>query len=173
MGLLSRAEKLPADVRSALDLDRGDRVLAHGRLDDGSWAVATTSSLVRSTGTSSASCRWCDVDRGSWDPTSSTLTVTWVDGRAPLLLRFAHPAKTSIMSVFRERVQASVVMSETVPVGTGLTARVAVRKDHHGNLLTQVVGDAGADLSDPLTQAAVRSALARLRSASGAPPEAW
>lgn len=173
MGLLSRSEKLPADVRAALDLDRGERVLAHGRLEDGSWAVATTTSLVRSDGSSTASCVWCDVDRGSWDPESSTLTVTWVDGHAPLLLRIADPAKTSLMRVFRERVQASVVMSETVPLGTGLTARVAVRKDHHGALVTQVVADAGADLSSPLAQAAVRSALTRLRSVSGAPPEAW
>ena len=173
MGLLSRSEKLPPDVRAALSLDRADRVLAHGRLDDGSWAVATSASLIRSDGTSTASCTWCDVDRGSWDPESSTLTVTWVDGHAPLRLRIAEPTKTSLMRVFRERVQASVVVSETVPLGAGLTARVAVRKDHVGNLLTQVVGDAGADLSAPLAQAAVRSALARLRSASGAPPEAW
>lgn len=172
MGLLSRTEKLPAEVRAALDLDRGDRVLAHGRLEDGSWAVATTSTLVRSDGSVTAACPWCDVDRGTWDPGTSTLTITWVDGAPPLLLRVADPRKTALMRVFRERVQASVVMSETVPLGTGLTARVAVRKDAHGNLLTQVVGDAGADLSAPLAQAAVRSALTRLRSASGAPPGA-
>lgn len=172
MGLLSRTEKLPAEVRAALDLDRGDRVLAHGRLEDGSWAVATAASLVRSDGTSTAACSWTDVDRGSWDPTSATLTVTWVDGSPPLVLTVADPRRTALMRVFRERVQASVVMSETVTLGPGLTARVAVRKDLHGNLVTQVVGDAGADMSDPLVQAAVRSALARLRSASGAPPEA-
>lgn len=172
MGLMSRTEKLPAQVRAALDLDRGDRVLAQGRLEDGSWAVATSWTLVRSDGASTAACSWCDVDRGTWDPTDATLTVTWVDGSPPLVLKVADPRRTPLMRVFRERVQASVVMSETVTLGTGLTARVAVRKDHHGNLLTQVVGDAGADLSDPLNQAAVRSALARLRSASGAPPEA-
>ncbi|ACZ21342.1 hypothetical protein Sked_14030 [Sanguibacter keddieii DSM 10542] len=172
MGLLSRTEKLPADVRAALDLDRGDRVLAHGRLEDGSWAVATAASLIRSDGTSTAACSWTDVDRGAWDPTTATLTVTWVDGSPPLVLTVADPRRTALMRVFRERVQASVVMSETVALGPGLTARVAVRKDLHGNLVTQVVGDAGADMSDPLVQAAVRSALARLRSASGAPPEA-
>lgn len=172
MGLFKRKDRLPAEVRSTLTLTADDRILGQSLLADGSWAVATQHTLQHTDGTTTLCRAWCDVDRGTWDPDTSTLTATWVDGSPALSLQVADPTKTAFLRVFRERVQASVILSETIELGNGLTARAAVRKDSTDHLFTQVVADDGANLSTPEAQVLIRAAMSRLRRASGASPEA-
>lgn len=190
MGLFSRKDALPAEIRRALPLSPGDKTLGSAMLDDGAWAVATQQALIvvpspqpspALTGapaqhqpphTSVTSWPWCDIDRASWDPQTAALTVTWVDASEPLPLHLSHPERPSFARVFRERVQHSVVLSETVHLPDGLSARVAVRRTAAGDLITQVVPDPGADVRSARSAQLIRSALSRLRSTSGAHPEA-
>ncbi len=166
-----RRPSLPDPVRRSLDVPANDRVLASAELVDGSWAVATRSSLVTSdaAGGSVASRPWCDVDRASYSPETTTITVSWVDGAPSLALPLADARRTSLAQTLRERVQSSVVLAETVTFAAGLTARVAVRRDGDGELFSQVVADAGVDLDDPEVVARVDAAEGRVRSASGLP----
>ncbi|KZM76504.1 hypothetical protein [Cellulosimicrobium sp. I38E] len=166
-----RRPSLPDPVRRALDVPADDRVLASAELTDGSWAVATRTELLTSdpTGTTVARRPWSDVDRAGYAPETATITVSWVDGGAPLALRLADARRTSLAQTLRERVQSSVVLSETVTFAAGLTARVAVRRDGEGELFSQVVADPGVDLTDPEVTARVDAAEGRVRSASGLP----
>lgn len=149
----------------------GDRVLAAAGLADGSWAAATRTTLATcdADGSHAWARPWSDVDRASWDPETSTITVTWVDGSPPLALRLADEGRSALAQVLRERVQSSVVLSETVTLTAGRTARVAVRRDGSGRLFSQVVADLGVDLTDPEVTARVDAAESRVRSASGLP----
>ncbi|MFC8924234.1 hypothetical protein [Cellulosimicrobium sp. NPDC057127] len=166
-----RRPSLPDDVRRALDLPAGDRVLASAELVDGSWAVATRGSLVTSDGAgrSVLARPWSDVDRAAYAPESSTITVTWVDDAPPLALRLVDSRRSGLAQTLRERVQSSVVLAETVTFAAGRTARVAVRRDHDGALFSQVIAEPGVDLHDPEVAARVDAAEGRVRSASGLP----
>ncbi|MCB7135440.1 hypothetical protein [Cellulosimicrobium marinum] len=165
-----RRPALPDDVRRSLDLPPGDRVLATAELDDGGWAVATRSSLMTSDRDDGASERpWSDVDRASYAPETSTITVTWVDGSPPLALRLVDARRSSLVATLRERVQSSVVLSETVTFDAGRAARVAVRRGPDGALFSQVVTEPGVDLDDPEVAARVDAAEGRVRAASGLP----
>jgi hypothetical protein len=166
-----RRPALPDAVRRALDVPSGDRVLASAELVDGSWAVATRTALLTAdaAGAHVASRAWSDVDRASYAPESSTITVTWVDGAPALALHLADPRRTALVQTLRERVQSSVVLSETVTFAEGRSARVAVRRGADGRLFSQVVTGPGVDLDDPEVADRVDAAENRVRSASGLP----
>lgn len=172
MALFSRDEALPAELRPALAslVTSGDRAIAQASLVDGSWAVATRAGLALLT-PDPALRPWSDVDRGRWDPEDATLVVQWVDGSTPLELVMAKPTRTAFLRVFRERVQSSVVMSETVRLPEGSSARVAVRRSASDELFLQVVADPGADLTAPSAAPVLRAVMSRLSAASGAPSE--
>lgn len=165
MALLRRAPRLPDDVRRSLDLRRGEKVLARAPLADG-WALATTQHLhlVRDERLRRA---WSDVDGARLDPETAELTVTWVDGSAPSVLRLEAEHARALVRAVHERVQSSVVHTARVTVPGGSVVRVALRRDADGALLTQVLGDGRVDLSDPATAAAVDEAEAKVREAGG------
>lgn len=167
MSLLRRSA-LPADVRAALDLARGERVLAAGRLDDG-WAVATTHGLTVVSGVGATVLRreWTDVSTGRLDPDAETLTVEWVDGAAPSVLHLADVRSPRLPAAVRQCVDSSVVHSERVTLGDRSVVHVALRRDGTGRLFTQVMGPGTVDLTDPATAVAVDAAEARVREAAG------
>jgi len=167
MALFARSS-LPDDARRSLRLAPKDAVLAAAQLVDGSWAAATRTVLA-TTGEEGTSRPWCDVDRAGYDPASASITVEWVDGAAPLVLRLADSRRTTLAQTVRERVQSSVVLAEVVALGPGRSAKVAVRRDTDGSLFSQVVAEAGVDLDDPRTRAAIDAAEDRVRSMSGLP----
>ena len=166
-----RRPALPDPVRRALALPASESVLASAALAAGSWAVAARARLLPGAagGTTVVRHLWSDVDRAGYDPESATITVSWVDGAPPLALRLADPRRTSLAQTLRERVQSSVVLSETVTFAAGLTARVAVRRDADGELFSQVGADPGLALTAPGVGARVDAAEGRVRSASGLP----
>jgi hypothetical protein len=166
--LFRRSPSLPADVRARLDLPRDDRVVASAELVDG-WAVASRRALHLAPGGAPVRRRpWCDVDRASLDPETATLSVTWVEGAVDRL-RLANDRPQPFPVVLRERVQSSVVHSETVALPHGVRVRVAARRGEDGALFTQVIVDGRVDLADPDVAAVVDAAEARVREASGLP----
>ena len=162
-----RRTRMPDDVRSRLTLGSGDRVIAEAELTDG-WAAASVRRLHVVVGASPAVARpWADVDAARLDPETSELTVTWVDGGAPLVLHLADDRATAFPRALHERVQSSVVHTERVTLAGGAVARVALRRDADGGLLTQVLGTGRIDLTDPATASAIDAAEARVRESAG------
>ena len=164
---LFRRSPLPDDVRASLDLARGERVLAAGRLTDG-WAVATSGRLaVVPTDGDPRRWDWSDVSTGRLDPDTETLTIEWVDGSAPTVLHLADARALGFPAAFRQCVDSSVVHSERVTLADRTVVQVALRRDGAGRLFTQVMGPGTVDLTDPATVALVDAAEARVREAAG------
>ena len=136
-------------------------------LTDGRWAVAARRSLYVAGPDGAVERRpWCHVDRASLAPESSTITVSWVDGdRSELTLTGSGAAPFA--ETLRERVQYSVIHTEIVALPGGVAARVALRRDENGRLISQVIGSEGLDLTDPAVASQVDAAEARVRSAAG------
>jgi hypothetical protein len=172
--LPSRAE-LPPAITAALQLAKGERVLAFG-VDDrtGEYVAATTFALAVVTskaGTSTAERtvrrRWLFVDAGSWEPETATLTVTWTDGRRAAQWSF-RDQPTLLPETLRERVQASVVIATRLNLGDRRTGRVAIRQDFETReLIPQTVFGRYTRADDPDVRAHVEAALAHLKDQVG------
>lgn len=168
--MFARRRSLPTAVLTRLDVPVGDRVLAAAELRDGRWAAVTRRALYVA-GPEGPVDRlpWAAVDRAVLEPTSATLTVMRVTGeKDDLVLADAHRSR-AFAQAFRERVQSSVVHSETVTLPGGTQVRVALRRDEDGELLSQVIGDGTVDLTDPTVAALVDAAEERVRAAAGLP----
>ena len=178
MGLFGRRPsrpQLPQGVTAALDLAKGERVLAFGVDDNtGGYVVATTFavSVVTSTASTTAPERflrrpWLFVDAGAWEPDTGTLTVTWTDARRVAQWTF-HDQLTRLPEVLRERVQASVVIATRLNLGDRRTGRVAIRQDFETReLIPQTILGRYARTDDPEVHAHVEAALAHLKNQVG------
>jgi len=195
MGLFTRKApraELPRAVVKALELAKGERVLAFAADDNtGAHVVATTHALavVSSAPVSSAPVsstqanspalnssaertlrrRWLSVDAGAWEPETATLTVTWADGRRAGQWSF-RDQPTMLPETVRERVQTSVVISTRLTLGDRRSGRVAIRQDFAtGELIAQTILGRFTRSDDPEVQAHVHAALAHLRDQVGLP----
>ncbi len=167
--LFRRRPSLPADLRRRLDLPDGDRVLAAAALTDGRWAAASRRALHvvgEDAETPVERTAWADVDRASFSPESTTITVHRVAGDVDDLV-LAPPVPVSFAQTLRERVQSSVVHVETVTVPHGGRVRVALRRGEDDELFTQVVGTGRVDLDDPEVVQVLDQAEAQVRAAAG------
>lgn len=167
-GLLDRGD-VPAEAAAAVRLGSGERFLAWARaVQTGSVVVASNHRLyaVSAAGELAVTRAWHEVDAAVWQPDSRLLTVTWVgQGRASRWL-FEEP--TLLLETVRERVQASVVLAEAVPLEGRRSARVVIRQDiATGDLLDQVIPGNGVRLSDGGLRELVGPALAHLREQVG------
>ena len=109
---------------------------------------------------------WHLVDAGRWNAETSSLSVTWVDGERRG--RWALDDGGGFLQALRERVQASVVLGESVDIGPGRTARVVVRRDlADGHLLGQTILGRGVSREDPAVLMATEAALDGLREQVG------
>jgi hypothetical protein len=195
MGLFNRRSshaELPPAVTAALDLAKGERVLAFGVDDNtGRYVIATTfalavvtstaahSTVVTSTAVTSTAVTptaeralrrpWLFVDAASWEPETATLTVTWTDGRRAGQWSF-RDQPTRLPETLRERVQASVVIATRLNLGDRRTGRVAIRQDFETReLIPQTILGRYTRADDPEVQAHVQAALAHLRDQVGLP----
>ena len=173
MGLFNRRSwgaRLPQVIRGALELARGDRVLAFGVDDNtGCYIIATTFSLAVVTANAEPIVRrrWLSVDAGSWEPETATLTVTWADGRRAGQWSFRDQL-TQLPETLRERVQASVVIATRLNLGDRRTGRVAIRQDFETReLVPQTILGRYTRADDPEVQAHVVAALAHLKDQVG------
>jgi hypothetical protein len=175
MGLFKRRTpraELPPAISAALDLAKGERVLAFG-IDDvtGGYVVATTYALavVASTAERIFKRRWLSVDAASWEPETEMLTVTWADRARGGQWSF-RDQPTLLPETLRERVQASVVLATRLTLGDRRTGRVAIRQDFATReLIAQTILGPYSRADDPEVQAHVQAALAHLRDQVGLP----
>ncbi len=162
-----RRPVLPAQVGAALALDRSERVLEWTADTAGTVLVATTTNLYAVAGGEVVLSRpWHLVDAGRWNRDTSALTVTWVDGQRRG--RWTIEEGAAFLQALRERVQASVVLSEAVDLGDGRSARVVVRRDlATDRLLGQTILGRGIRAGDPGVAEATAAALAALKEQVG------
>ncbi len=167
MGLFRRGEPNRGDAiaAAAVPLRRGERILAVAPDADRGTVVATTFDVayVGLDGDLLWRRAWLLVDTGSWSSTEASLEVTWM-GDEPTE-RWEVAGNDRFLTVFRERVQASVVLGTDVEVAGRRVARVVLRKDlATGELLDQVKWRRGRAPGGAHTEeAATAVARARLR----------
>ena len=110
--------------------------------------------------------QWHMVDTGSWDDATALLTVHWVDKAPATTWELTEPG--TFPQVLRERVQATVVLSDEVDLGAKRKAKVVVRKDlANGALMGQTILGRGVRSTDPGVREDTRAALDRLREQVG------
>jgi hypothetical protein len=106
------------------------------------------------------------VDSGTWTGADISLTVTWVDRHQPTRLVLPDPGL--LPETLRERVQASVVLAETLDLGGRRSARVVVRRVlATDELVSQAVLGPGVRIDDPGVREEVLAGLARVREQVG------
>jgi len=168
---LFRRPSMPVAETTAMRLPRSERQLASAELTDG-WAAATRAGLVYRRGYTVVRRPWTDVDHAVLDGETSVLTVSWITGEITLL-PLVPKKRLAFPQVFRERVQASVVHTVYVSLPGGSGARVVLRRDSAGELLSQVIGDGRVSLSDPVVARLVGAAEAEVWRAAGVVSEGW
>jgi hypothetical protein len=170
MGLFDRRRsELPDEVRRAVPLGSGDRVIAWAAdAQTGGHIVASTHHLafVTADGTLAWQRPWHEAESGTWQGDSQLLTVQWVDQRRPAQWLIREPS--TLQQALRERIQASVVLMDEFHTESRRTVRVVIRQDFAtGALLEQVIPGKGADLNDPDVAAEAARRLGRLRAEVG------
>ncbi len=117
-----RQPAVPADVVAAIDPEEHEKLLA--------WAVEEGSGRTVVAGRHrlyavapgpdgphlALSRPWHLVDSGLWSGEDGSLRVTWVDGERPA--RFVLTEPGLLPETLRERVQASVVIAESIDLGS-------------------------------------------------------
>lgn len=160
---------IPEAARRAVGDVRGDRVLAWGRDGRTGGAVAAGRTHLYATNADGAVVLdkpWHLVETGKWDHDEMVLVVQFVDATPDA--RWALGDDSRFPVAFRERVQASVVLSEPVELGPRRSARVVVRRDlESGALLGQTVLGRGVRRSDPGVEERTSAALSRLKEQAG------
>lgn len=166
---LRRTGPVSAEVRSALELHGGERVLASASEPaTGVTVVATTHHLyaVSPAGERVLARSWHEVDAGSWSSELGQLTVTWVDGSRPA--KWTLGQSSLLPETVRERVQASVVLSQLVDLGGKRRGRAVIRQDlATGDLVEQVMRGRATRPDDVELTAALAGAAAYLREQVG------
>lgn len=117
-------------------------MLADEQLTHNQWAIVTTAAfaVVDEGGEVVVSRAWHEIATGEWDEDRHVLTVSWVDGTNPIRVKTIDPAPVNFNRVFKERVDASVVYSESHPVPGGVL-RGALRRTPTGELISQISSD--------------------------------
>ncbi len=170
-----RADDVPVDVAAAIGEVDGGRVLsAAPEADSRAWLVAGRYDLsLVDPGLPTPlvwSRPWHEVDAGSWSRDASQLTVTWVDRSRPGQWRLGDGQRErSFLQTLRERVTASVVLSEELALSGRRTGRAVIRQDlRTGGLVEQVVLGRGVRPDEEVSAASAR-ALEWLREQVGLP----
>ena len=174
------ADEVPARVSAAItrggDGDSAGRLLsAAPEADSQAWLVASQYALTlvdpgRGDDALVWSRPWHEVDAGSWSRESSMLTVTWADRSRPGQWRLGDGEQERVfLQTLRERVQASVVLTEELNLSGRRTGRAVIRQDlRTRELVEQVVLGRGVQADEEVSAAAAQ-ALDWLREQVGLP----
>lgn len=160
-----RRSSLPQEVRDALALVPGERVLAAAQTPDG-WLVATTDALWLADRAGPSRLGWESVDTATWDRDAAVLTVVRAAGlgQRTRSWRVRVDGDRDLLLVVKERVRATVLTSRRVSVDGRRGATVVARRPPRGDDVTWAVAvDPGIDPDDVLVRAAVDQAKAELR----------
>lgn len=161
-------DRLPAEIRSSLELRRGERVLAHAPADEG-LLVATTQALHLPTEAGHDRVPWERIDQARWEESGLTFAESGAGVRS-----FAVSEPGLLPEVLQERVTATIAASEHIVLPAGgdaaLGVRLAARRAPGADAATvtwQARFDPGLDPSDPETRHQAELALAELREQTG------
>jgi hypothetical protein len=163
--------RLPGQAVAMLGIRPGEKVVAWG-VGTGAdetqslFAAATDRALyLQATGERIA---WTRITRATWDEPMLELVVVNVDDRGSRPVRVRIDEARDLPAAVRDRVTASVVISERVDLGDGAGALLVARRADDGDQIRwSVVFDAGLDPRDPGLRAAADAALANLRGSLG------
>ncbi|MGH3343911.1 MAG: hypothetical protein ACRDPK_13780 [Carbonactinosporaceae bacterium] len=170
MGWLQRSRHggLPGEVRAALSLERGERVLAQGRDQAGGRVVATDRALYVLTGHGSRTrLAWESVGAAVWDEDTAMMDVR---ESPPALARhqIALSAPGFLPEVVRERVTTTIVVNQHVALHGGRGVRVVARRaPGTDEIRWSLTLDPGLDPDDPQVRSAAHRALADVRAQTG------
>ena len=149
---MSLLRRVPGEARALVLAD--ERVLAWAETSAG-WVVATPTHFVTADGQRVA---WESVQRATWDEGVLLLRRPGEpDVRLSLALK-----ETALPEVVRERVEASIVLTEKVALSLGDAVIMARRPPSGGDISWTVVFE-GGDEDDPAMQAEASAEVERLR----------
>lgn len=157
-----RLSTVPDAVLHRAGLVRGERVLSHARAGEDTWLLGTVRALVIIDDRAVTRLPWEQVENADWDRETERLRVRevgeWGQERPVHTLSLADPG--SILELLRERVSASVVLQQRVPVeGKRGFLVIARRSPAGGEISWMHEYDAGIDPDDPLVRLASEQAL--------------
>jgi hypothetical protein len=149
-------------------LARGERVLAAARDAAGTPVVATTFALYRRDDEAWQRLGWEQAGRVSWDPRLRALRLTSLVPRGAPDLTVGFARRTPIVAVARERVAATMLVSERVALGNRASAVLTARRRPGSAQLTWLVAvDGGVDADGAELDGWVLAAIRRLRAEAG------
>lgn len=144
-------------------IEQKPRVLLAAATDDG-WCLALPDRLVWSDPVLPEGWRqlgWHEIERGQWNAETHTLRWTTLEGRAGSV-RLPKPG--NMPAVFRDRVNASIVVRQQVEVeGTLHGAQLSGRRNLGDNSLTWHITRAKGTRDTPELAAELERKLADLR----------
>jgi hypothetical protein len=162
-GCMPRSGQLPSDVRSALRLDRRERVLAWANGPSGEWYVGTDRALHVVTGAGYRRLPWEQIDNASWHADEMTLLVSEVSAEHLPPHSFPVAEGGRLLELLRERVTRSVLLRQFEPVRGKSGVSVIARRSPvgEGPVTWSTVYSLGLEPADQAVVAAVRRARAR------------
>lgn len=160
---MPRSGQLPADVRSALRLDRRERVLAWASGPSGEWYVGTDRALHVVTGAVDRTLRWEQIDSAAWHADQTTLSVSEVSHERQPPHSFPVADGGRLLELLRERVTTSVLLRQFEPVRGKSGVSVIARRSPVGDgpVTWSTVYSIGLEPADPAVVAAVQRARTR------------
>jgi len=155
---------LDAQEKAELRALFGGRVrpLASGRSAEGAVA-GVTDRLVYRTAEGWQQVAWHEIERGGWNHNTQQLTWTTVEG-VRVELELVNPGR--LPQLFKERVNASVIYTHSVPLEGSRSAVISARRslaEPNAPLMWQVSAGKDTTLAEVTTAPEVAAELARLR----------
>ena len=154
----------PPDVRRVVG--RGERAIAWGRDGQGAPVVVTPLALyVPSPSGGSERLAFERIASVGWAQDVLVVTMVGPESRR-LRIRLDEPGQ--VPPAVRERVTASIALSEHITLAANTGARITARRVSGQDGLTwNVVFDPGLDPADPRLRGLAEAAIAELRSSTG------
>lgn len=160
-----RVPSLPPEVKAAV----GQRALAACRDTVGGWLVGTRDELVQVAATVRR-WPWQEVLRAEWDQEAEQLTVVPVGdfGRPVGAVTLQLVEAADLLGLVRERVSASIVLQQRVPVSGSRGFLVFARRAPSGGSLSWAFElDEGVDPDDPGVRRRLDEALEQAQASLG------
>ncbi|MFN8125642.1 MAG: hypothetical protein U0R64_03925 [Candidatus Nanopelagicales bacterium] len=163
MRLPWRREPVPAEVKAALEMVPGERVLSVCRSGDTQYLVASDRALYVVAPPTAVRWRWDLIDQARWDPPSLHIDVRDDADSPPVAHTLDADPTGDLPGVVRDRVTNSIIVNSAVAVGSGTVRVVARRNSDAGTFEWRLVPSAGVRLDDPAVAGVVDTELRRLR----------
>jgi hypothetical protein len=155
---------LPREAAAAVE--PGERVIAWATIAGGDPTMVTLDALYLPAATGGYErLPFERIAAAGWDDPVLEITMTGQAHRRHVV-RLEEPGE--LPPAVRERVMASIVVSERVDLGGGAGALVTARRARgRDGLSWNVVFDPGLDPTDPVLQARANAAIAAIRASTG------